>query len=978
MSGFAFASPAILFALIALPAIWWLLRLTPPRPRSEVFPPLRILATVLKREETPAQSPWWLTLLRILLATAVILAIADPVINPRNNPLASGGPLVMIVDNSWASAEDWERRVQTADLMIGDAADAEIPVSLTFTAEATHDAVPTSAIVARERLAAARPKPLVPDRLRAARAVTEALNGTQPGTLAYLSDGIAAPTDGDMLTALAGLSPRDMQLIEGDGQKSLALTGATNNAAAMSVAATRLKTETAQNFSVNALDQQGRSLATGTLDFAAGANTATATINAPFELRNDFARLSVDGIATAGATHLLDDGFKRRRIALLSGDSGNDFQPLLLPLYYISRALEPYADLIQPRGGDLAASLREILTSNPSAIVMADVGRLPEESYAPLRQWLNRGGTLIRFAGPRLAAAPADDPLVPVRLRQGERALGGAMSWADPQPLAAFPNFGPFAGMAAPTDITVRRQVLAEPTPDLNERTWASLADGTPLVTTREVEAGRIVLFHVSADATWSNLPISGNFVEMLRRLVQLSRAGGAAEPQAGNAGAPALPPYRLLTADGILSTEVGSARPLAAKVGVKPIASLDNPPGLYGSEEGFTAVNLLAPNTTLAPFDASAASFPIVRQGLAGGEAWSLRPALFAAAFFMLLLDTLIVLFMNGGFARLPRAGRAAAILAVMVGAFAFAPTGDLHAQTPSQEPAPGAQAQAQPPAAPQPGQPAPPAASQQTPDPNAPIEHAKPGDESILERLDTTHLAYVITGEGDVDRISEQGLDGLSQFMTYRTTLEPGAPVGVDITKDELSFYPIIYWPVSATAPMPSAAAISRIDAYMRSGGTVLFDTRDQFSSLDGSGGTSPNGERLQQILANIDIPPLEPTPNDHVLARSFYLLNNFPGRYNGSPLWVEARQDARNQGTALSSSGDGVTPILITGNDFAGAWAVDAQGNSVLPTVPPDDMQREHAFRSGVNIMMYMLTGNYKADQVHVPALLERLGQ
>ncbi|MDP9839968.1 hypothetical protein J2T09_004748 [Neorhizobium huautlense] len=958
MSGFAFASPAILFALIALPAIWWLLRLTPPRPRSEVFPPLRILATVLKREETPAQSPWWLTLLRILLAAAVILAIADPVINPRNNPLASGGPLVMIVDNSWASAEDWERRVQTADLMIGDAADAEIPVSLTFTAEATHDAVPTSAIIARERLAAARPKPLVPDRLRAARAVAEALNGTQPGTLAYLSDGIATPTDGDMLTALASLSPRDMQLIEGDGQKSLALTGATNNAAAMSVAATRLKTETAQNFSVNALDQQGRSLATGTLDFAAGANTATATINAPFELRNDFARLSVEGIATAGATHLLDDGFKRRRIALLSGDSGNDFQPLLLPLYYISRALEPYADLIQPRGGDLAASLREILTSNPSAIVMADVGRLPEESYAPLQQWLNRGGTLIRFAGPRLAAAPADDPLVPVRLRQGERALGGALSWAEPQPLAAFPNFGPFAGMASPTDVTVRRQVLAEPTPDLNERTWASLADGTPLVTTRDVEAGRIVLFHVSADATWSNLPISGNFVEMLRRLVQLSRAGGAAEPQAGAAGAPALPPYRLLTADGILSTEVGSARPLAVKVGVTPVASLDNPPGLYGSEEGFTAVNLLPANTTLAPFDPSAATFPIVRQGLAGGEAWSLRPALFAAAFFMLLLDTLIVLFMNGGFARLPRASRSAAMLAVMVGAFAFAPTGDLHAQTPQQ--------------------PAPPAASQQTPDPNAPIEHAKPGDEAILERLDTTHLAYVITGEGDVDRISEQGLDGLGQFMTYRTTLEPGAPVGVDITKDELSFYPIIYWPVSATAPMPSAAAISRIDAYMRSGGTVLFDTRDQFSSLDNSGGTSPNGERLQQILANIDIPPLEPTPNDHVLARSFYLLNNFPGRYNGSPLWVEARQDARNQGTGLSSSGDGVTPILITGNDFAGAWAVDTQGNSVLPTVPPDDMQREHAFRSGVNIMMYMLTGNYKADQVHVPALLERLGQ
>ncbi len=160
---------------------------------------------------------------------------------------------------------------------------------------------------------------------------------------------------------------------------------------------------------------------------------------------------------------------------------------------------------------------------------MADIGRLPEEIYPQLSKWIDNGGMLIRFAGPRLAAAPADDPLVPVTLRQGERALGGALSWSEPQPLADYPGNSPFAGMARPTDILVKRQVLAEPTSDLAERTWASLADGTPLVTTSAHGAGRIILFHVSAEATWSNLPISGDFVEMLRRSVQLSRGGGVA-----------------------------------------------------------------------------------------------------------------------------------------------------------------------------------------------------------------------------------------------------------------------------------------------------------------------------------------------------------------------------------------------------------------------------------------------------------------
>jgi hypothetical protein len=918
---FVFTSPYILFGLLALPAIWWLLRLTPPRPK-------------LKREETPSKSPWWLTLLRMALAAAVIFALADPVVNPRNNSIAGSGPLVLVVDNSWASAPDWERRVATAQALIGDAERADRPVSISFTADAEHDAVPGTTAVALEKLAAAKPKPLVPDRIRTAEAITEALNGAAPGTIAYIADGVQTAQDESAMRTLASLSPAEFRIVKGDGKAIAAITGATNNADAMSVTLSRLDTAEATRLTVNAQDSQGRILANGIANFAPGAAETTATVEAPFELRNDFARLSLEGVSTAGAVHLLDDGFRRRRVALLAGETGNDFQPLLQPLYYISRALQPFADLIPQRQADLAQAIPEILQSNPSVIVMADIGRLPQETYEPMQRWLAGGGTLIRFAGPRLAAAPADDPLVPVTLRQGERALGGALSWAEPQPLADFPNFGAFAGMPKADGVLVKRQVLAEPTPDLAERTWASLADGTPLVTTRTVEAGRIVLFHVSAEASWSDLPISGHFVDMLRRIVQLSKAGGASAN--ANAPAAALPPFRLLTAEGALSAEIGTARPLEMRAGQPPRTGFDNPPGLYGTEDGFVALNLLPAGAMLRPLDTSAAGVSTTSEPLIGETAKSLRPALFIAAFLMLIADSLIVLFMNGAFARLPKARSATtATVLLALGAFAAMSPTDARADDP------------------------------------------KPGDEQIFERLDTTHLAYVRTGEDDVDRISEQGLQGLSEFLTWRTTLEPGQPVGLDISKDELSFYPIIYWPVSATAPMPSSAAISRIDAYMRAGGTVLFDTRDQFSSLD-TGATSPNGERLQAILANIDIPPLEPVPEDHVLTRSFYLLTNFPGRYNGSPLWVESRQGAAKTTSGLSSSGDGVTPIMITGNDFAGAWAVDPQGAPVLPTVPPDEMQREHAFRSGVNIMMYMLTGNYKADQVHVPALLERLGQ
>jgi hypothetical protein len=133
-----------------------------------------------------------------------------------------------------------------------------------------------------------------------------------------------------------------------------------------------------------------------------------------------------------------------------------------------------------------------------------------------------------------------------------------------------------------------------------------------------------------------------------------------------------------------------------------------------------------------------------------------------------------------------------------------------------------------------------------------------------------------------------------------------------------------------------------------------------------------------RLREILASLNIPPLEPVPEDHVLSKSFYILREFPGRFADAPLWVEASLGAENLDNRPVRTGDGVSPIMITAADFAGAWAIDSSGNPLFPTVPADPMQRVYAFRAGVNIMMYMLTGNYKSDQVHLPILLERLGQ
>ncbi len=229
------------------------------------------------------------------------------------------------------------------------------------------------------------------------------------------------------------------------------------------------------------------------------------------------------------------------------------------------------------------------------------------------------------------------------------------------------------------------------------------------------------------------------------------------------------------------------------------------------------------------------------------------------------------------------------------------------------------------------------------------------------------------MLTGDQQIDDASAEGLSGLSKILRARTALEPGDPIGVDIDKDELTFFPVLYWPVREDAAPLSDATLAKVDAFMKQGGLIVFDTRDQGTAI---GGNTQN-KGLTQLIGQLDVPPLEPVPENHVLTKSFYLLQSFPGRWDGGSLWVEA-ENTTDADHAERSRTDGVSSIVITSNDFASAWALDSANRPLYPVVPGGEVQREMAFRAGVNIVMYALTGNYKADQVHVPALLERLGQ
>ncbi|MCE9522940.1 MAG: DUF4159 domain-containing protein, partial [Alphaproteobacteria bacterium] len=615
---------------------------------------------------------------------------------------------------------------------------------------------------------------------------------------------------------------------------------------------------------------------------------------------------------------LIDERWRRRPVGLVSGETVDTAQPLLSDLFYLDRALQPYAELHHGKIGDL-------LKAGLSVLILADVGQIVGADKTATADWVARGGVLIRFSGPKLAAQ--SDDLIPGKLRTGGRMLDGAFSWGEPQSLSPWPEDSPFFGLAVPPDVAVKRQVLTEPGTGTDIRSWAQLADGTPLVTATRHEKGWIILFHVTANTSWSSLPISGLFVEMMRRTIALSVSVAEDKPATQAAAGP-LTPAQTLDGFGRLGAPAASALPMRATDFDAAAAGPRHPPGFYGDGGVRRAFNLFKPDLALKPLPALPAGVDLSAFGLR--QAVELKYVLMAIAIALALLDLIAGLFLRGLIAppRLPLRSTAALVLiATLAGNF---------------------------------------------------IADARADDAFALKASLTYRLAYVVTGDADIDNMSRAGLKGLTRVLKERTAVEPGEPMAIDIESDELAFFPLIYWPVTSQQAQLSAQALAKVDGFMRNGGTILFDTRDQDTSLSISVGRAASGSIiLRRLLAGLDIPPLQQLTPEHVLTRAFYLLREFPGRWASGRVWVEAKQTGED-GAASSTASDGVSPIIVGGADWAAAWAQDDNGRPLAAVVPGGERQREIAMRFGVNLVMYTLTGNYKSDMVHVPSILERLGQ
>ncbi|SCA58217.1 conserved membrane hypothetical protein [Candidatus Terasakiella magnetica] len=885
LGSLSFATPWALTALLLLPLLWQLLKVTPPKPTVIKFPAVRILQELSTKQTLATQTPWWIFLLRGLIALCLILAMSGPSLNRVEQINNLNRPHIIIVDNDWSVMDRWAVRKSELIKHIRQSQENQHGLALITNTQTK----PSSLLLvekALEQVETLRARPWAGNRKRTLEHIEKIIAGLdQTPKISWISNGLKEGEDDDFLSSLHGLGDVDY-IHEGVQATPIIIQDVKRNEQGFDLTLLSAPLTTAQKANINIVDETGSILFQQNINIPKDQESTTAQINIPSELKSRAFLIRLSGYINPASQFLVDEKWRDRPVGILSSHEKD--KALLEPAYYVRKSLKPHTSIRE-------SGLEDLIKRKTAVIFDVVYTAFSARQQKALQSWMAQGGILVRFATKRMTSQDMAtyDPLLPVQLMPAQRTFGGALSWGEKSNLAEFPEHSPFAHIKTPDDVAIKKQVLARPESNLAQKTWAHLKDGTPLITAQQIDKGWSVLFHINAIPSWSNLPLSGVFELMMKRIITLSSGYGA------NGTAQELVPYRLFNHLGNLVAPERQSATLSLNKAKTISADESHPPGLYGSVSSLHAFNLGPLIRQLSPL--KELPLGVSEKGFREAEQQDLALWFLLCALVLVLIDWLLA---NTWLQAAQRASLAVICFLVSL-----------------------------------------------------PVHSAEPNWEKALASANQMRLAYMVSPKAGSNKTLQQGLDGLAAVLRRRTAVELAPSVAFDPEKDDPSLFPMIYWAIEENQTSLSDHAAQKLNQFLKTGGFILFDTMGQ-----------ARPQILKQLTEKLEIAPLELVKDTHVLTRSFYLMRRFPGRFDHQDIWVESDEDTKN---------DRVSSVLIGSNSWAQAWARDENLRPVFAVVPAGEIQREQAFRFGVNLVMYILSGNYKGDQVHMPAILQRLG-
>ncbi len=904
-----FTQPLALFLTVLLPLFWLILKLFPLKAKPVVFPALVLFGKDKKDKPKPRDIPPWLKLLRLAVFLFLILGLAQPVYDPDREAL-SFSPTLIVIDNSWASTVNWQARIETAASRLKAFADvSQVPITIMTTAPD----MDTGQIrleknmtpgEAQRFLSMITPQPWNSDYDSADSIIKEYLyQEDQNWDVFWLGDGQNGESFKKLYDTLSSYGGTTSLYHDENINQGLIIADAKPNLQGIDLLLKRRSEIRDQTLLVSFISRNGDTLMQEEIIFPKGIFELNNPFSIPEEMLAEIGEVRISDFPNAATIWRFEGGLGRGHAGIISSRDVTQKQDYLNDVFYLHRALSAVA---KTSSGPLSDLLND---ETISLLVLPDSTKLTDAEYKQLESWIVEGGGLLRFAGPNILADNSPR-LLPVKILTGQRSFGGALTWEDPARIKGFSAQSPFANIKGYDKPSIQKQILAQPDIDLTAKTWVFLEDQTPLITADKVGKGQTVFVHTTADPSWSDISISEAFPPMLDAILNAaaSKRIRPADDQMVELSMP-------FDAYGKVVQKENVSKPLefnALKVGAP---SKDYPAGIYqidGNDTLRFVYNLgdsmaenLSPTGPYYFFDNVAS--------------YSQKPYRNLAPWFFVLAAILMFAEMLAGFILIHGAGKLKPQALLIPLILSFTLIAPAHAQNYSEE--------------------------------------------ILATEENRVNFAYVITGDAERDSITAKGLQTLGALIEQRTTVEFGKVNGVVPGTDDLGLYPFLYWQMTPKQSDLTEEAIRALQHYLDHGGLLFFDTRDgQFSSSD----TTLGQETMQRLAGDLNFNVLKKLDSDHVLSRSYYLLNSYEGLYKGRPVWVE---------TTSSTDYDGAPSVIVGAHDWAGAWA------NIDPLTPILDLQnsmrsREMALRFGVNMVMMALTGSYKTDQVHIKYILERM--
>lgn len=585
-----FDNPEWLAALALLIPFYLMMRSIPPRPKEEDFPFIRLLLDLKTDEQEADKMPWWQRAINMAAVASIAVAAAGP--NWIENPDFEGdGPVLVAIDNGWASAANWGARIEEITDIIRHAHNDDRQIIILPTAPSANNigiemSVPMDAAGALEYIQRLEPQAWSVDH-QLSLDTLETLEGDFGATF-WLSNGLQDEATLEFASTLNSFGPL-IVLDNGSENPVYLINSPQYESGSFTLTVQRSEIpDTDYPLYVSAYTEDNVFIARLPVDFEEDSLSTEITFEAGIRNANghgldDAFRFAIDGQNSAGAVALVDEQWRPRTVGLAI-QSEYDVTSLLGEGYYINIALSGHANVEVGNIESLIDSGEVSVLMVPDSVILSEIIR------EKLENWVREGGTLVRFAGPNLARDPHnDDPLLPVDLRRGFRSLEDSVLSSGQGQIAEFSETSPFYNNNFDANIQITRQILAQPGPETDRRVWARLNDGTPLVSANNLGGGQVVFYHTTANTQGSDLPLSPLFIDMLVDIVQQSNS----IEDTSDYILPAMPPINTLDAFGDLQAPLATVEPVSQDVIEAQYMGPLHPPGFYGNTVTRYAFNI-------------------------------------------------------------------------------------------------------------------------------------------------------------------------------------------------------------------------------------------------------------------------------------------------------------------------------------------------------------------------------------------------